>query len=107
MTIGHPFVERLANMTHPLVDIHFATRQTKATLAAKRHPLLFQAVFTQIGAIARGRIATSEHLLHHLGDLRVQRVTLALPEYLPVIAEELFEGLFVDAGCWGLHNGHL
>ncbi len=107
MTIGHPFVERLAHRTHPLVDLHFATRQTPAPLAAQRHPLLFQAVCTQRGASARGRIATSEPLLHHLGDLRVQRVTLALPAYLPGIAAELFDGLFVDAGCWGVHHGHL
>src|SRR5712691_12533659 len=44
MTIGYPFVERPANMAHPLVDVHLTARQTKAALAAKRHPFLFQAV---------------------------------------------------------------
>ena len=104
MTIGHPFIERPANVTHPLIDIHLAARQTKTTLAAKRDPLLFQAVFTPIGAIAGSRIATAQHLLHHLRNRSAQVVTTGLPEHLPMIAEELFEGLFVDTGCWGLHK---
>src|SRR5712691_8377620 len=103
MTIGYPFVERPANMAHPLVDVHLTARQTKAALAAKRHPFLFQAVLTQIDAIARSRIATAEHLRDDLRDLRPQVVAITLPEHLPVIAEDLFEGLFVHAGCWGVH----
>src|SRR5713101_9584758 len=103
MTIGYPFIERPANMAHPLVDVHLTARQTKAALAAKRHPFLFQAVLTQIGTIATSGIATAEHLLDDLGHLRPQVVAIALPERFPVITEDLFEGLFVHACCWGVH----
>ncbi len=103
MTIGHSFVECLPDMAHPLVDVHLTARQTKAALAAQRHPFLFQAVLTQRDARARRRIATAEHLLHHLKHLRPQVVAIVLPERFPVIAEDLFEGLFVHACCWGVH----
>ena len=102
----HPFIASPANMIYPLVDVHLATRQAKATLAAKRHPFGFLAVFKPIGAIAGSRIATPEHLLHHLGNLRPEVVPIALPERLPVIAEDLLKGCFIDTCGWDLPNGY-
>src|SRR5918999_2097614 len=106
MTIGHPFIEALSNVTHPFVDVHLATRQTEATLAAKGHPFHFLAVFTPIGAVARSEIATTEHLRHHVANLRPEVVAIALPEHLAVIAEDLLKGRFINACGWDLHNGH-
>src|SRR5688500_7752094 len=91
MTIGHPFIEGPANMAHPFVDIYLATRQTKATLAVKGHPFHFLAVLTPIGAVTRGQIATAQHLVHHLANVRVKVVAIALPERLSVIAEDLLK----------------
>src|SRR5918999_6445903 len=100
MTIGHPVIEGLANMTDPFVDVHLATRQTKATLAAKRHPFHFMTVFTPIGAVARGEIATAQHPVHHVANVHVKVVAIALPECLPVIAEDLLKGRYIDACGW-------
>src|SRR5687767_316074 len=106
MTIGRPFIEGLANVTHPFVDIHLATRQTEATLAAKGHPFHFLAVFTPIGAVARSQIATTEHLFHDLDHLRPEVVAITLPEGSAVIAEDLLKGRFIDTCGWDLHHGH-
>jgi hypothetical protein len=64
------------------------------------------AVFTPIGAIARSQIATAEHLFNDLRNFRLEVVAIALPERLPIIAEDLLKGRFVDTCVWDLHSGH-
>ena len=56
---------------------------------------------------ARSRIATAEHLRDDLRDLSSQVMAIALPEHLPVIAEDLFKCCFINTCTWELHNGRL
>jgi hypothetical protein len=51
--LGHSVIEGLADMGHPLIDVHLTTRQTKATLTAESDVLLFETVLTEIAAIVR------------------------------------------------------
>jgi hypothetical protein len=83
-------------MGHPLIDVDLAARQTKATLTAQRNAFLLQAVLAEIGDVPRGRIATAQHLVDDGLHLTLLVAGIALLERLPVLAEDLLEGRFVD-----------
>jgi len=110
MPIGHSLIESLADMGHPLINVHLTTRQTKAALTAESDALLFETVLTKIGDVAGGRIATTPHLCDNVTHLGLLVARIALLEGLPMIAEDLLEGRFIDPlsvvchGAWLYHG---
>jgi hypothetical protein len=76
-------------------------------LPAERHPFLFQTMRAQIRRITRLQSATAEHLLDDGLHVTILVARLTLLERLPVIAEDLLEGVFVDPLPCGDHNARL
>src|SRR5256884_4351048 len=107
MAIRHPLVQRPTDVGDPLIDIHLAAGEAKAALTAERHPFLFQAVRAQIRGIARLQGATAEHFVDNGLHVAILVARLVLLEGLPVIAEDLFEGVFVDPLSCGGHSAGL
>src|SRR6058998_324614 len=110
VAIRHPLVQRPTDVRDPLIDIHLAAGEAKAALTAERHPFLFQAVRAQIRGIACLQGATAEHLVDDGLHVAILVARLVLLEGLPVIAEDLLEGVFVDPlsvvchGRWLYHT---
>src|SRR5712692_7168163 len=105
--IRDPLVERPPDVGHPLIDVHLAAGEAEAALAAERHPFLFQAMWAQIRAVARLWSATAKHLVDDGLHMAVPVARLVLLEGLPVIAEDLLEGVFVDPLPCGSHRARL
>src|SRR5712692_4861661 len=105
--IRDPLVERPPDVGHPLIDVHLAAGEAEAALAAERHPFLFQAMWAQIRAVARLWSATAKHLVDDGLHMAVLVARLVLLEGLPVIAEDLLEGIFVDPLPCGCHRSCL
>jgi hypothetical protein len=70
-------------------------------------PLLFQTVWAQICRIARLGRATAEPLVDDGLHMAILVLRMALLEGPPVIAEDLFEGVFVDPLPCGCHRAWL
>src|SRR3989475_13318285 len=101
MAVRHTLVKRPPNVGDPFIDIHLAAGEAETALAAERHPFLFQAVRAQIRGVARLWSATAEHLVDDGLHVAILVPRMALLEGLPVIAEDLLEGVFVDSlPCW-------
>src|SRR5438067_10970484 len=107
MAIRPPLVQRPTDVGDPLIDIHLAAGEAKAALTAERHPVLFQAVRAQIRGIARLQGATAEHFVDNGLHVAILVARLVLLEGLPVIAEDLLEGIFVDPLPCGCHRARL
>src|SRR5215471_19425360 len=107
MAIRHPLIECPPDVGHPLIHVHLAAREAETALAAERHPFLFQAVRAQIRRIARLHGATAEHFVNDGLHVAILVPWMALLEGLPVIAEELLEGVFVDSLPYGCHSAWL
>src|SRR5467141_3267739 len=110
MAIRYTFVERATDVGHPLIHVHLAAGEAETALAAEGHPFLFQAVWAQIRRIARLQGATAEHFVDDGLHVAILVARLVLLEGLPVIAEDLLEGVFVDPlsvvchGRWLYHT---
>src|SRR5215813_13640419 len=104
VAIRHAFIECPPNVGHPLIDVHLAAGEAEAALAAECHPFLFQTVGAQIRGVARLRRATAEHLVNDGLHMTLPVTRMALLEGLPVIAEDLLEGVFVDPLDCGCHS---
>ena len=107
VTIRHPLVQRPTDVGYPLIDIHLAAGEAEAALTAEGHPFLFQAVRAQIRGIARLQGATAEHFVDDGLYVAILVARLVLLEGLPVIAEDLLEGVFVDPLPCGGHRARL
>src|SRR5438132_10610269 len=107
VAIRHAFIERPPDVGDPLIDIHLAAGEAKAALTAERHPFLFQAVRAQIRGIARLQGATAEPFVDDGLYVAILVARLVLLEGLPVIAEDLLEGVFVDPLPCGGHRARL
>src|SRR5438128_6135401 len=107
MAVRHTLVKRPPNVGDPLIDIHFAAGEAEAALATEGHPLLFQTVRAQIRSVARLGSATAEHLVDDGLHVAILVPRMALLEGLPVIAEDLLEGVFVDPLPCGGHRARL
>src|SRR5215510_15558878 len=107
MAIRHPLIECPPDVGHPLIHVHLAAREAETALAAERHPFLFQAVRAQIRRIARLHGATAEHVVDDSLHMAILVPRMALLEGLPVIAEDLLEGVFVDPLPCGDHSAGL
>src|SRR5262249_33565701 len=105
--IRHPCVERPPDMGAPLNHVHLAAGEAEAALAAAGHPLLLQAVRAQIRGIARLRSTAAEHLVDNGLHMAVPVARLVLHKGLPVMAEDLLEGIFVDPLTDGCHRAWL
>src|SRR5215471_18952979 len=81
--------------------------ETEAALATERHAFLFQAMWAQIRRIARLQSATAEHFVDDGLHMTILIPRMALLEGLPVIAEDLLEGVFVDSLPCGCHSAWL
>src|SRR5262249_49020582 len=77
------------------------------SIAAERHPFLFQAVRAQIRGVARLGSATAEHLVEDGLHVAILVPRMALLEGPPVIAEDLLEGVSVDPLPCGCHRAWL
>src|SRR5213079_2239669 len=91
----------------PLIHVHLAAGEAEAALAAERHAFLFQAMRAQIRRIARLQGATAEHFVDDGLHVALLVARLVLLEGLPVIAEDLLEGVFVDPLPCGGHRARL
>src|SRR5216683_4323842 len=107
MAVRHTLVKRPPNVGYPFIDIHFAAGEAETALAAERHPFLVQAVRAQIRGVARLWSATAEHLVDDGLHVAILGPRMALLEGPPVIAEDLFEGVFVDPLHGGCHSAGL
>src|SRR5262247_2063309 len=94
-------------MSYPLIHIHLAAGEAEAALATEGHPLLFQTVRAQIRGIARLGSAAAEHLVDDSLHVAILVPRMALLEGLPVIAEDLLEGVSVDLLPCGDHSAGL
>src|SRR5262249_23081417 len=102
-----PFIERPPNVSDPLIHVYFAAGEAEAALTAERHAFLFQAMRAQIRRIARLQGATAEHFVDDGLHVALLVARLVLLEGLPVIAEDLLEGVFVNPLPCGDHNAGL
>src|SRR5215831_10175153 len=107
MAIRHPLIEGATDVGHPLIHVYLAAGEAKAALTAEGYPLFFQAVRAQIGRIARLQGATAEHFVDDSLHVAILVPRMALLEGLPVIAEDLLEGVFVDPLPRGCHSARL
>src|SRR5712691_3350758 len=107
MAIRYPLIERPTDVGHPLIHVHLAAGEAEAALAAERHPFLFQAMRAQIRGVARLWRAAAEHLVDDGLHVAILVAWMALLEGLPVIAEDLLEGVFVDPLPCGGHSACL
>src|SRR6476620_9366658 len=105
--IRHAFIERPPDVGYPLIHVHLAAGEAKAALTAERHPFLFQAVRAQVRRIARLQGATAEHFVDDGLHMTILVPRMALLEGLPVLAEDLLEGIFVDPLDCGCHSACL
>src|SRR5467141_2885030 len=110
MAIRYPLIERPPDVGDPLIHVYLAAGEAEAALAAEGHAFLFQAVRAQIRRIARLHGATAEHFVDDGLHVAILVPRMALLEGLPVIAEDLLEGVFVDPlsvmchGRWLYHT---
>src|SRR5215813_5515611 len=107
MAIRYPLIERPPDVGHPLIHVYLAAGEAEAALAAEGHPFLFQTVRAQIRRIARLHGATAEHVVDDGLHVVILVPRMALLAGLPVIAEELLEGVFVDPLPCGDHSACL
>src|SRR5215468_4877461 len=107
VAIRYPRVERPPEVGDPLIHIHLAAGEAEAALTTEGHPLFLQAVRAQIRGIARLRSTAAEHLVDNGLHMAVPVVRLVLRKGLPVIAEDLLEGIFVDPLTDGCHSAWL
>src|SRR5215471_653658 len=107
VAIRYPLIERPPDVGYPLIHVYLAAGEAEATLAAEGHPFLFQAVRAQIRGVARLHGATAEHFIDDGLHVAVPVARLVLLEGLPVIAEDLLEGVFVDSLPCGGHSARL
>src|SRR5215471_12701763 len=107
MAIRYPLIERPPDVDDPLIHVYLAAGEAEAALAAEGHPFLFQAVRAQIRRIARFHGATAEHVVDDGLHVAILIPRMALLEGLPVIAEDLLEGVFVDPLPCGDHSACL
>src|SRR5499433_351105 len=103
VAIRYPLVERPPDVGDPLIHVYLAAGEAEAALAAEGHPFLFQAVRAQIRRVARLGRAAAEHLVDDGLHVAILVPRMALLEGLPVIAEDLLEGVFVDPLPCGDH----
>src|SRR5499426_2608008 len=94
-------------MSDPLIHVHLAAGEAEAALATERHAFLFQAMRAQIRRIARLHGTTAEHFVDDGLHVAILVPRMALLEGLPVIAEDLLEGVFVDPLPCGDHSAGL
>src|SRR5215470_13064293 len=107
VAIRHPRIERPPDVGDPLIHVHLAAGEAEAALTAEGHPLFLQAVRAQIRGIARLRGTAAEHLVDDGLHVAILVPRMALLEGLPVIAEDLLEGVFVDPLPCGDHSACL
>src|SRR5215831_18645065 len=107
VAIRHPLIERAPDVGDPLIHVYFAAGEAAAALTAERHAFLFQAMRAQIRRIARLQSATAEHFVDDGLHVAILVPRMALLEGLPVIAEDLLEGVFVDPLPCGDHSAWL
>src|SRR5467141_3918472 len=107
MAIRYPLIERPPDVGDPLIHVYLAAGEAEAALAAEGHAFLFQAVRAQIRRIARLHGATAEHFVDDGLHVAILVPRMALLEGLPVIAEDLLEGVFVDSLPCGCHKAWL
>src|SRR5215468_8553949 len=107
VAIRYPRIERPPDVGDPLIHVYLAAGEAEAALAAEGHPFLFQAVRAQIRRIARLHRATAEHFVDDGLHVAIVVPRMALLEGLPVIAEDLLEGVFVDSLPCGDHSAGL
>src|SRR5262245_41224871 len=107
VAIRRPLIKRATDVGHPLIHVYLAAGEAKAALTAERHPFLFQAVRAQIRGVARLGSAAAEHLGDDGLHVAILVPRMALLEGLPMIAEDLLEGIFVDPLPCGCHSAWL
>src|SRR5512132_1853463 len=94
-------------MSYPLIHVHLAAGEAEAALATERHAFLFQATRAQIRGVARLQGTTAKHFVDDGLHVAILVARLVLLEGLPVIAEDLLEGVFVDPLRGGGHRSWL
>src|SRR5262245_31194915 len=107
VAIRYPLIERPPDVGYPFIHVYLAAGEAEAALTAEGHPFLFQAVRAQIRRIARLHGATAEHVVDDGLHVAILIPRMALLEGLPVIAEDLLEGVFVDPLPCGDHSACL
>src|SRR5215813_1011579 len=89
------------------IHVQLAAGEAASALATERPAFLFQAMRAQIRCIARLHGTTAEHVVDDGLHMAILVARLVLLEGLPVIAEDLLEGVFVDPLLCSGHSAGL
>src|SRR6266849_3852546 len=95
VTIDHPFMEHLTDLSDPVVDIDFGASQTERGLTAHRHEVFALAtVLTAVLDVTHALgITAAEHLLDERIIVGPIVAGTALFKAAPVIGKDLFEDI--------------